>query len=1292
MQMRATAATADFGYSRDLVAAAQSDLSETVTDFVLIGQAFTDPTFRTTANGGRVASEDGDDIKFTASNNVQFAHNLISYGASTGAILYDLKFPTWTFTNDVRHRLFYGNSGVAGQQDLVPVTGTNITVSASGDIGANLTAAIAAAVIGPTGTTLWVPAGTINKPGGGTWAFSKSGAGPSAPFIIRPVGDAWGDLVFTNPIAITGSDFILAGIDIQNGSQITINSSRVRLTRSKQAWSGGKGVRLLDSARQCTVDLCEFDGSLVTATADGWAAIFVNDPAAGTGAAHRFLRNHFHDIVQFTTGDDNCAIQIGSGIANDSEDSGILIAYSLFEDCLGDNETISIKASQVTVQECTFVNCQGPVIRQGSGNVLLSNWLENIDDVRVYHKNHKLIGNVISGTGDFSVINGESTTAAWDAGGEPASNHPQSRNVVVAGNTGPLRIGHETSPAYVHPAVGTRVEAHAGTITCGTVTTHQTGTLGACGASPLPTTFTIIPAVKLTSAQVGLAAAAGGVAPLSDPAGCYSRTAAVWTWPLGADVSGNGRSLTPSSVTAGTLKGPAGVFLTTSHARLTSPTWAAIPSLAIEFWVRPTARGRILRIGPTGSSTSPGIDIRISDTSEWAVTKNTAAGIQVSRASGAITYGQDYHVFAVFGSGANNLLYINGAAVTLEHDQVARSGNILAASTDELAIGDPTPTDRDGFAGTLGRVFFWPFVPSAGWVRTSYRLQADQVAIVGISAENQAGVTNRGPVAVPMTAPTTAPGANVDTDVAVRAFDPNADVLTASIPSQPTTGVSSIVAGKVRYRPNGGTGGQTHTVPFRVSDGTKTSDSIIRVPISGTSIVPWFVKPDRGGRQWPAGHSYYERSYATWSNAVGRTSARTDQCTLRGVSDDTWEGIWGGPHTETIGPNMSNVARSQTSNSTTFAQNLAEIPVDSCFLVPVFEMWERSYSTSSSNNTRLYDFYDTTAGRNFLQAGFIRFGRRLYNMFKRAGWTDTDLLVCRPTHEMNQTNITRVYSNTRLRWRAMTEDFYAWMREGFAGPAGDRLRIIHSPGSFARIGPYDDWIPQSVNGGVDLLTISYHPSKVPGNNLAGVLTDFWDGNNNEYGHTEVLAACSKLGIGYCSPEWGPNFGGGSLVPCPQSDLVVQQFNKFCRAQAKINNIAFENQYNQTMLQEGAYTGTDQAGKDAWVRMVRQYRAMWIGRDKGTPLQIDATNFSVTLSGATVNAFPIANCTGSEAVRIARIVSIGGGLSAVIGGTGPSQRIEIGRGSATAGAKKIVVEMRLESQPYLIDIEITVNVT
>jgi AcrR family transcriptional regulator len=224
-------------------------------------------------------------------------------------------------------------------------------------------------------------------------------------------------------------------------------------------------------------------------------------------------------------------------------------------------------------------------------------------------------------------------------------------------------------------------------------------------------------------------------------------------------------------------------------------------------------------------------------------------------------------------------------------------------------------------------------------------------------------------------------------------------------------------------------------------------------------------------------------------------------------------------------------------------------------------------------------------------------GHRLGRNLTGNGWSK-DWLILRPNHEMNQSNVYRVFPDTRALYRAAMERAFQKLREGY----GQRLRIVHSPARVRVIGPFDDWIPQSPLGGVDCLTVSLHPGAQvrPREDYLRFLDKF---DEESYGtRRDCLAACRKLGLPYCNPEWSPNYGSAGNTPCPIAEVVMEETWSFFKQQAEAQNLVGEAVFGEETLDPDAYRGSDEAGREAWRRAVDVYRARWRGAPVGPPFE------------------------------------------------------------------------------------------
>lgn len=147
-------------------------------------------------------------------------------------------------------------------------------------------------------------------------------------------------------------------------------------------------------------------------------------------------RNHIHHNYFFDhnpqTGNGAESIQIGlSGLSLSSSNS--IIEYNLFEECEGENEMVSIKASAVTFRYNTIRNCPAHLtLRHGNRNLVYGNYFINTPGVRIFGDDHSIYSNhfencnpaINIGNGDGEVADGDALTV-----------HDRPDRVLIAFNT-----------------------------------------------------------------------------------------------------------------------------------------------------------------------------------------------------------------------------------------------------------------------------------------------------------------------------------------------------------------------------------------------------------------------------------------------------------------------------------------------------------------------------------------------------------------------------------------------------------------------------------------------------------------------------------------------------------------------------------------------------------------------------------------------------------------------------------------------------------------------------------------
>jgi poly(beta-D-mannuronate) lyase len=160
---------------------------------------------------------------------------------------------------------------------------------------------------------------------------------------------------------------------------------------------------------------------------------FITVRGSGSQIAQRLHihHNYFYD-QQPQSGNGAETVQFGlSGLSLSSCNS--IIEYNLFEECEGENEMISIKASAVTVRYNTIRNCAAQfTLRHGNFCKVYGNYFINTPGIRIFGDDHVIFSNhfescnpaINIGNGDGEVANGDPLTA-----------HDRPDRVLIAFNT-----------------------------------------------------------------------------------------------------------------------------------------------------------------------------------------------------------------------------------------------------------------------------------------------------------------------------------------------------------------------------------------------------------------------------------------------------------------------------------------------------------------------------------------------------------------------------------------------------------------------------------------------------------------------------------------------------------------------------------------------------------------------------------------------------------------------------------------------------------------------------------------
>jgi hypothetical protein len=141
--------------------------------------------------------------------------------------------------------------------------------------------------------------------------------------------------------------------------------------------------------------------------------------------------NYFFD-QQAQSGNGAETLQFGlSGYSLSSSNS--IVEYNLFEDCAGENELISVKASAVTVRYNTIRNCVAQfTLRHGNHNVVYGNYFINTPGLRIFGDDHIIFSNHFENCDPaINIGNGDGEVAD----GDPLTSHDRPDRVLIAFNT-----------------------------------------------------------------------------------------------------------------------------------------------------------------------------------------------------------------------------------------------------------------------------------------------------------------------------------------------------------------------------------------------------------------------------------------------------------------------------------------------------------------------------------------------------------------------------------------------------------------------------------------------------------------------------------------------------------------------------------------------------------------------------------------------------------------------------------------------------------------------------------------
>lgn len=161
---------------------------------------------------------------------------------------------------------------------------------------------------------------------------------------------------------------------------------------------------------------------------------FIAVKGTGSQIAERLWIHHNYFNGQKNMGGRNGAEALQFGLSGFSlSSSNSIVEFNLFENCDGENELISVKASRVTVRFNTIRNCPAQfTLRHGNFNQVYGNYFTNTPGLRIFGDDHLIHNNRFENCSiGINIGNG----GAEVADGAPLTSHDRPDRVLIVCNT-----------------------------------------------------------------------------------------------------------------------------------------------------------------------------------------------------------------------------------------------------------------------------------------------------------------------------------------------------------------------------------------------------------------------------------------------------------------------------------------------------------------------------------------------------------------------------------------------------------------------------------------------------------------------------------------------------------------------------------------------------------------------------------------------------------------------------------------------------------------------------------------
>jgi poly(beta-D-mannuronate) lyase len=161
---------------------------------------------------------------------------------------------------------------------------------------------------------------------------------------------------------------------------------------------------------------------------------FIAVKGTGSQIAERLWIHHNYFKTHKNQGNRNGAEALQFGLSGFSlSSSNSIVEHNLFEDCAGENELISIKASRVIVRYNTIRNCPAQfTLRHGNFCEVYGNYFINTPGLRIFGDDHIIHSNHFE---NCSIAINIGNGGAEVADGAPLTSHDRPDRVLIAFNT-----------------------------------------------------------------------------------------------------------------------------------------------------------------------------------------------------------------------------------------------------------------------------------------------------------------------------------------------------------------------------------------------------------------------------------------------------------------------------------------------------------------------------------------------------------------------------------------------------------------------------------------------------------------------------------------------------------------------------------------------------------------------------------------------------------------------------------------------------------------------------------------